>query len=65
MNKEEIYLIFAQQIRDKMMGFETWYAENIFGSSDTWKFNVRAVTEFEEIGDLYHQLEENLMRIDE
>lgn len=65
MSKEELYIKFAEQIRNKMMEFETWYAENIFGASDDWKFNVRAVVTFEEIGDIYHRLEDELMELDE
>lgn len=65
MNEEEILLEFAKQVRSRMMKFDVWYAENIHGLDDTWKFNVKAVTEFEQIGDLYHQLEEDLMEVDE
>lgn len=65
MSKEEILLKFAKQVRSRMMKFDAWYAENVHGSNDTWKFNVKAATEFEQIGDLYHQLEEDLMEDDE
>lgn len=65
MNEEEILLRFAKQVRSRMMKFDAWYAENIHGLDDTWKFNVKAAIEFHEISEIYKQLEEDLMEIDE